>query len=184
MKFLEELTKPTTLSNRMGNITILSFRTRTGNSGLSFGKPRDETITVVNTIARGRSPRVRTASPISIRICCQSSRGRGVEMQTKFQCTANIPEDTLHESKVRHARSMHMKTNLLNRIRYVGVRQSEVLNGASNASVVRGIRKKLTVGSGELGMGVNRSERGVTVSHTSTLKNICSILTLGQEKTS
>jgi hypothetical protein len=37
-------------------------------------------------------------------------------MMTKLECTTNIPENTLHKSRVRHARGVHMKANLLHGI--------------------------------------------------------------------
>jgi hypothetical protein len=43
-------------------------------------------------------------------------------MKTKLEYTTNIPENTLHESKVRSARGMHMKTYLLHGVGDVRMR--------------------------------------------------------------
>ena len=51
MEFLKKLAKPTALSNGMGDRTILSLGTGAGDGGLSLGRPRNQTVTIVNTVA-------------------------------------------------------------------------------------------------------------------------------------
>jgi hypothetical protein len=66
VQLTKKLSKPTTFSNNVRNSTVLRFRARARDGGLSLGRPRDERITKVDTIARGRPSCVRTANPIRI----------------------------------------------------------------------------------------------------------------------
>jgi hypothetical protein len=84
MELLKKLAKPAALSDCMSHNTILSLGTRVRNCGLALGRPRYQVVTIVDAIPGGGATRVWTASPISIIIGCQSSRGRGPEMKTKI----------------------------------------------------------------------------------------------------
>jgi hypothetical protein len=66
VKLKKELTEPGGLGHGVGDSTILSFGTRTGDSHLSFGRPGDEVVTKEDRIARGRLPSVGTPNPIGI----------------------------------------------------------------------------------------------------------------------
>jgi len=71
MKFLKKLTQPTTLSHNVSNCHVLGLGTRTRNCVLPLGLPRHQSITKINTITRSRTPRIRTTSPVGIRIGCE-----------------------------------------------------------------------------------------------------------------
>jgi hypothetical protein len=71
-------------------------------------------------------------------------------MMTKLECTTNIPENTLHKSKVRHARGMHMKTNLLHGIGDIWLHQSEILKHTSKTLVFSAIRSNSPLASESL----------------------------------
>jgi len=71
MKFLKKLTQPTTLSHNVSNCPVLGLGTRTRNCVLPLGLPRYQSITKINTITRSRTPRIRTTSPVGIRIGCE-----------------------------------------------------------------------------------------------------------------
>src|SRR6185312_432194 len=71
MKFLKKLTQPTTLSHNMSNCPVLGLGTRMRNCVLPLGLPRHQSITKINTITRSRTPRIRTTSPVGIRIGCE-----------------------------------------------------------------------------------------------------------------
>jgi hypothetical protein len=70
MELLKELTEPTALRNSMSHSMVLCFCTGARNRSLMLGRPRDQTISVVDAISRNRASRVRTASPIRIGISC------------------------------------------------------------------------------------------------------------------
>jgi hypothetical protein len=68
VKFLEELTQPTSLGNTIGNNVVLSFNTRARDNLLSLGGPRDKIISKKHRITRSRATSVQTPNPISISI--------------------------------------------------------------------------------------------------------------------
>jgi hypothetical protein len=147
MKLLKQLTHPTALGQSMGHNAVLSFCTRTWESSLSLGRPRDETITIVDIVTRRRSTRVRTARPIKIRVGCQGGRGRSTKLQAEVQGTPNVPENTLHKSKVRHAISMHVKAYQLNYIGYVRTSECKILKSPCKTPVICSIQKQVTISS-------------------------------------
>jgi hypothetical protein len=71
MKLLKKLTQLTTLSHNVSNCPVLCLGTRTRNCVLPLGLPRHQSITKINTITRSRTPRIRTTSPVGIRIGCE-----------------------------------------------------------------------------------------------------------------
>jgi hypothetical protein len=75
MELLKKLAKPAALGNCMSHDTILSLGTGASNCGLALGRLGYQAFTIVDAIPRGGATRVRTTSPISITIGCQSSRG-------------------------------------------------------------------------------------------------------------
>jgi hypothetical protein len=105
MELLKKLTKPTTLRKNMSYDTVLCFYTGSRDRSPTLGRPRNQTISIVDAISGSRASRVRTTSPIGIGISCQSGRGRGLEMKTKLERTTNVPENPLHESKLRRTRA-------------------------------------------------------------------------------
>jgi hypothetical protein len=52
MELLKKLTKPAALSHRMGDGSILGFGTGAQDGDLTLGGPRDQTVTVVDTVDR------------------------------------------------------------------------------------------------------------------------------------
>jgi hypothetical protein len=52
MELLKKLTKPAALSHRMGDGSVLGFSTGARDGGLTLGGPRDQTVAVVDTVAR------------------------------------------------------------------------------------------------------------------------------------
>jgi hypothetical protein len=103
-------------------------------------------------------------------------------MKAEIQDTTDVPENMLHKSTVRRARSMHVKADLLNCIGDVWMSQCKILKSACKTPVICSIWKQVTINSQELQTGVNRCRRRLIVGHTSTLKYIKSILMLGQEQ--
>ena len=79
VKFLEKLAQPRSLCNSIGNSAILGFCTGARNSLLPLKRPGDQIVTEEHSKAPGRLARVRTTSPISIRVDNQLSRRRRPE---------------------------------------------------------------------------------------------------------
>jgi hypothetical protein len=107
LMFLKKLTRPTTQCNSVDNNSILSFRTRVGDSSRMLGEQRDETATILDAVAASWAARIWTTSPVSIRASHQCSRGRCMKMKTKLHSTTNIPKNSLEKSKMRHPWGMH-----------------------------------------------------------------------------
>jgi hypothetical protein len=76
MKLRKKLTEPTTLGNNMSHSPILSLSTGARNPSLALGRPRNQTVSIVDTITQGRATRIRTAGLIRIRISYQCGKGR------------------------------------------------------------------------------------------------------------
>jgi hypothetical protein len=51
MELLKKLTKPAALSHRMSDGSVLGFSTGAQDGGLTLGRPRDQTVAVVDTVA-------------------------------------------------------------------------------------------------------------------------------------
>jgi hypothetical protein len=68
MKLMEKLAQPTCLGNSVGNNSILSLCTRTGNHSLVLGGPRNKIISQKHSISRGELASVRTTGPVGVRV--------------------------------------------------------------------------------------------------------------------
>jgi hypothetical protein len=90
MKLLKKLAQPAAFSNSVSNCLIFCLSTGTGNSSLSLRRPRDQSITEKDTVARGRAPRIRAASPINIRIRREGVDWTSANPKTKGQGTLHI----------------------------------------------------------------------------------------------
>jgi hypothetical protein len=71
-------------------------------------------------------------------------------MKAEIEGTTDVPKNTLHKSKVRRARSMHVKADLLNFIGDVRMSQCKILKSACKTPVICSIRKKIIISSREL----------------------------------
>lgn len=103
-------------------------------------------------------------------------------MKTKIQSALEIPQDELHGAEVRLPWVMHVKTNLLNGIGNIRTGESEILEGPSYAAIMDRVRYGGPI-SGELGVSIHRGAARLALTHTSTVKNIQHILSLGEEQT-
>jgi hypothetical protein len=77
MELLEKLVQPATLSNSMGDSTVLRFSTRARDIVLSFGRPRHQVVTKEDAEARGGAACVRVARPVSVRVGGELADGSG-----------------------------------------------------------------------------------------------------------
>jgi hypothetical protein len=169
MELPKKLAKPAALGNCMSHNTILSLGTGARNCSLALGRPGYQAVTIVDAIPRGGATRVRIASPISIRIGCQSSRGCGLEVKTKIQSTLKVAKDPLNESKIRLARSMHVKAYLLNSVLNIRASVREILKSTGNIAVLSSIRNKFTFCVRKFSLSINVCRAGVTPGHASAL---------------
>jgi hypothetical protein len=141
MELLQELAKPTRLSDAVRNRTIFSLRTRTGHRRLPLGGPRDQIITKENAETRGGFSGVRTTSPVSVRVCNEIEGGRLVNLETKVGSALYIAQYAFDELKVRVSRIMHEEANLLDGVGEVGTCEGKVLESTSKASVEARVRE-------------------------------------------
>jgi hypothetical protein len=82
------------------NSTVLHLGTGARDNRLSLGRPGDKVATQEHNIPRGGAVSVRTASPISVGVENQLSRGGAVENQAEVECALNVAEEALQRSKV------------------------------------------------------------------------------------
>jgi hypothetical protein len=83
MKLGKKLSKPAALSHDVSHSSILRLGARLRKCGLAFGRPGDQVVTKVDTIAGGRTASVRAASPVSVRVRSDRRSRRGVQLKTK-----------------------------------------------------------------------------------------------------
>jgi hypothetical protein len=86
-------------------------------------------------------------------------------MKTKIQSTLKVAKNPLNEGKIRLARSMHVKTYLLNTILNIRMGIREVLKSTSNTSVLCSIRDELTIYVRKFSLSINGCRAGVTPGH-------------------
>ena len=79
VKFLEKLAQPRSLCDSTSDDAILGFCTGVRDILLPLIRPRDQVVTEEHSKARGRLSRIRTTSPVSIRVDNQLSRRRRPE---------------------------------------------------------------------------------------------------------
>ena len=79
MELRQELAKPGRLRHTVSDSTVLRLGTGAGDHRLSLGRPGDKIATQEDGIAGSGATSVRTASPISVGVDNQLSRGRPVK---------------------------------------------------------------------------------------------------------
>ena len=77
---------------------------------------------------------------------------------------------------------MHEQADLLNNIGNVGPSKSEILEGASQATIVGGDGEKFAILRGGLGAGVDGSGDRLTIKHLGTLENLKCVLMLAKKE--
>jgi hypothetical protein len=133
MKLGKKLPEPAALSHDLSHGSILRLGARPRNRGLAFGRPGDQVVTKIDTIAGGRSASVRAASPVGVRVRSDRRSRCRVQLKAEVQCPLEVAENPLDEVQMRLTRSMHVETCLLDGMRNVGTRQSEVLKSTCKA---------------------------------------------------
>ena len=103
-----------------------------------------------------------------------------MEKKAVVNGTTEVAEEPLQSSEVWLPGVMHMEADLLNLISDIWPGEGKVMQGTSETPVGGGISgsKWGALNLRQLGLGVNRSETWVAVSHPCPLQDIKSILTL------
>jgi hypothetical protein len=166
MALSQGLSKPEHLCHTVSNSPEL----RLGNR-LPLGRPGNKVAAQEHGIPRGGAASVRTASPISVGVDNQLSRGGGVKNQAEVNRAMDVAE-ALQRSNMGLPRIMHMKANLLNGICEVRPCESEILQGSG----------KTPVGSDQTRDHPEDQTR-LAISHPITLHDIKRILSLVKKKT-
>jgi hypothetical protein len=178
MKLGKKLSKPAALSHDVNHDSILRLGTRPRNRGLAFRKPGDQVIAKVDTIPGGRATSVQAASPVSVRVGGDRRSRHRVQLETKVQCPLEVADDTLDQVKMRLSGSMHVDACLLDCMRDVGVRQSEVLKSTRKTPILGRIGDEGTIIGGELTTCVDGSRKWVALEHASVVKKVEDVLAL------
>jgi len=181
MELKKKLSKPRTLSNSVCNSPILSLSTGTRDSRLSLRRPGDQVTTKEDSKTGCRLASIRTPCPISICVNYQLKRRGWTKEETMVDCTLQVAQDPFDSRKMRLTRGVHVKADLLNSIGDVRTSEGEVLQGTNQTAVMSRIGKKITIGSGQLGVCINWCAAWLAIRHTSALQNIQGILPLREK---
>jgi hypothetical protein len=66
VELLKYLSKPAAFGDSMGDGTVLSLSTGARDNGLALGRPGDQVVAEVDTVAGCGAPGIRTSAPVSI----------------------------------------------------------------------------------------------------------------------
>ena len=136
---MKELAEPRRFGDAICNGAVFGFRTRAGNGMLAFGRPRYQVGPKEDAKAGRGLLCIRTPSPISIGLGKEIMCRRGIELRAEVGGDVEVAEDAFHKLEVRCSWSMHEETGLLNGVRQVGTRDSNVLQGTGQAAIESGI---------------------------------------------
>ena len=100
MKLSQELSKPGRLRHAVSDSTVLRLGTGAGDNRLLLGRPGDKVAAQEDGIAGSGAASVRTASPVSVGVDNQLSRGRAVKNQAEVNSATDIAEETLQHNKM------------------------------------------------------------------------------------
>jgi hypothetical protein len=92
----------------MSNCPVFHLSARSGDGSLAFRRPGDEIIAKIDAISRSRTTSVRTASPVSIRICGERSSRSSMQAKSEIQGSLEIAKNALHQVEMRFPGSMHI----------------------------------------------------------------------------
>ena len=100
MELRQQLSEPGRLRHAISDSPVLRLSTGAGDNRLPLERPGDKVAAQEDGVAGSGAARVRTASPISVGVDNQLSRGRAVKNQTKVHSATDVAEETLQRSKV------------------------------------------------------------------------------------
>ena len=100
----QELSEPGRLRHAVSNSPVLRLSAGAGDNGLPLGRPRDKVAAQEDSVVGSGAASVQTASPVSVGVDNQLSRGRGrlasVKDQAEVHSATDVAEETLQRSKV------------------------------------------------------------------------------------
>ena len=88
------------LHHTISDSPVLRLSAGVGDNRLPLGRPEDKVAAQEDSIAGGGAASVRTASPVSVGVDNQLSRGRAVKDQAVVHSASDVAEETLQRSKV------------------------------------------------------------------------------------
>ena len=100
MELRQELSKLGRLRHAVSDSTVLRLSTGAGDHRLLLGRPRDKVAVQEDGIAESGAASVRTASPVSVGVDNQLSRGRSVKNQAEVNSATDVAEEALQRSKM------------------------------------------------------------------------------------
>ena len=100
MELRQELSKPGRLRHAVSDSTVLRLGTGEGDNRLPLGRPGDKVAAQEDGIAGSGAASVRTASPVSVGVDNQLSRGGAVKNQAEVNSATDIAEETFERSKM------------------------------------------------------------------------------------
>ena len=100
MELCQELSKPGRLRHAVSDSTVLRLGTGAGDNRLSLGRSGDKVAAQEDGIAGSGAASVRTASPVSVGVDNQLSRGKTVKNQAEVNSATDVAEETLQRSKM------------------------------------------------------------------------------------
>jgi hypothetical protein len=127
MKFRQELAEPSRLGDGVGDGTILRFSAGAGDGMLALGGPRHQVVAEEDAIAQSRTPCVRAAGPILIRVRDHRISDGWHELEAVAEGALDVGKNTLDQREMLVSRIMHVKTNLLHGVCDVGTCECKVL---------------------------------------------------------
>jgi hypothetical protein len=183
LELLKELPEPTSFSNTVSHVTILSLGARSGDDNLALGGPRDEVIVEEHNIARGGLVCTRATRPVRIRVDCQLVGGGGAsQVEAEVQEASQIAQHSLHHNEVRLLRIIHMKANLLDDVGDVRAGERQVLEGPGEAPKLSWISNMRPRSDRDIGLSVHMRWGRLVVHHASVLKDVESELALSEKE--
>lgn len=106
----------------------------TSNGRLLFGTPRDQVSVEITNIAKGRKVRIRTTSPINIRIRSKMTRlTLSIEEQAMIKSAFDVAKNVFGSNQMRCARLTHERRDRFDCKCNVRASDGQVLEGIDNS---------------------------------------------------
>lgn len=139
--------------------------------------PRYKRITKKETITSRRESISEIPSPISIRICYQTKRGRTKVVKALKQWTLEIMNDAKHNNIVSSTRSKHELTHNMN-ISNIRTSNSKIYKTTNQLAIESIITQWSTISGWIMSIRLNGSANSLSISESYTRNKISGILGL------
>jgi transposase len=93
-----------------------------------------------------------------------------MELKTIVERPTDVAKDPFDEEEMWLAWRMHVEAGLLHCMSNIRAGERQILQGPGKVAVLRRVRKKGAIFSGELATSVNRSDRRIAVEHPGALQ--------------